>query len=180
MKKLIKLAALTVLAAGLSACQTTAPSQQPAPVDPPPPAVMGGRSAAPAPAASTQQQSNVVITLHLAQERQEPSLIPVDVGEATPLYALPQPVLTQTDMARISPLNTQDQGSFLLLQMNQNGIPKLQNVTAQAQGHFLLLSVQGQLVSVARIGETIADGRLVVRTQGPQHTQAIIQLMQGR
>jgi hypothetical protein len=63
--------------------------------------------------------------------------------------------------------------------MNQNGISKLRSVTAQARGHYLLLSVQGQLVSVARISETISDGRLLIGTQNAQHTQAIIKLMQG-
>ena len=120
-----------------------------------------------------------VITLHLAQERAEQPLVAVDAG-GKPLYALPQPVLTQADMARVSPVITKDQRSFILLEMNQNGIPKLQSVSAQARGHYLLLSVQGQLVTVSQISETIADGRLMLNTQSPEHTQAIIKLMQGQ
>ena len=91
----------------------------------------------------------------------------------------PQPVLTQNDMGRVTPV-TVDQGSYILLEMNEQGIPKLRSITEQAGGHYLLLSVQGQLVSVAQIGETISDGRLLVSTQNPQHTQAIIRMMQGR
>ena len=186
MKLLLKLTGLA-LTATLAACQTTAPNRQPAPapVDPAPPSV-SSRNAQPAAAASTnaaaarQQQSTAVITLHLAQQREEPSLIAVNTGGDKPLYALPQPVLSQADMARVAPVTTQDQKSFLMLQMNQQGIAKLRNVTAQARGHFLLLSVRGQLVSVAQIGEVISDGRLLVGTQGPEHTQAILRLMQNR
>lgn len=180
MKTLLKLSALG-LVASLAACQHTAPNQIPEPVDPIPPAL--GRSgapamtAAPAPARSP-SQSTTVITLHLAQEQAESPLVAVDVGGKS-LYALPQPVLTQADIHRVSPVTARDQRTFLLLEMNQNGMPKLQNVTAQAQGHYLLLSVQGQLVSMARIGETIADGRLLVGTQNAQHTQAIIRMMRG-
>lgn len=184
MKVLLKFSALA-LAAGLVGCQTTAPSQHPAAVDAPPPVVSRQAAPAPAPAqpaapaaAQTQQQSAVVITLHLAQERAEDTLIEVDVGGAS-LHALPQPVLTQADMGRVSPVTTEDQRTFLLLEMNQQGIPKLQTITQQARGHYLLLSVQGQLVSVSQISEPIADGRLLVSTQSPQHTQAIINLMRG-
>lgn len=101
----------------------------------------------------------------------------VDSG-GTKLWALPQPVLTQADLHRVTPVTDQNQRSFILLEMNQNGIAKLHNITAQAQGHYLLLSVQGQLVNVAKIRETIADGRLLIRTQHALHTQAIIRLMQ--
>lgn len=181
MKVLFKLMALAGVV-GLAACQTTAPSRQMQQADPVPPAVSAANtsSAASASAAPQQQaQNTTVITLHLAQEQQEPTLVAVDAGGNAPLYALPQPVLTQADMGRISPVNTQ-QGSFILLEMNQHGIPKLQSITEQASGHYLLLSVQGQLVSVARIGEVIRDGRLLISAQNPQHSQAIIRLMQGQ
>lgn len=173
--------ALLILAGGLAACQQTMPRQAPEPVDPAPPVMQGSASSAKAPALAAtapRNQSNTVITLHLAQEKAEAPLVAVDVG-GTSLYALPQPVLTQADLHRVTPVTTQDQGTFLLLEMNQNGITKLRSVTAQAQGHYLLLSVQGQLVSVARISETISDGRLLIGTQNAQHTQAIIKLMQG-
>lgn len=185
MKTLLKLIGLA-LVVGLAGCEHTAPGQQPEPVDPVPPVVQSQNTPAPAPAAATsqsqavaaQQQAPVVITVHLAQEQAEPSLMEVDAGGAA-LYARPQPVLTQNDMGRVTPV-TANQGSYLLLEMNQQGIPKLRSITEQAGGHYLLLSVQGQLVSVAQIGETISDGRLLVSTQNPQHTQAIIRMMQGR
>ena len=82
-------------------------------------------------------------------------------------------------MGRISPVTTQDQQTFILLEMNQHGIPKLENITQQARGHYLLLSVQGQLVSLAQIGDVISDGRLLIGTQNPQHSQAIINMLQG-
>ena len=183
MKILHKLTALA-FTLGLAACQTTQPFQahnQPQPTDPKPPAVNGQNAAQPQQAAQgkPQAQTAPVITLHLAQQKQEKSLVPVNVGGKAPLYALPMPLLTQADMARVSPVTT-DKGSFIMLEMNERGIPKLENVTRQAQGNYLLLSVRGQLVDVAQIGGIIKDGRLLMATQNPQHTQAIINLMKGK
>ena len=203
MKIVYKLSAV-VFTASLAACQHAAPLQTPPqPVDPGPPAVSSQGAQPPSSQsarqyyaqqqaqqqpqqrqqpqqpAQRQAQSTPVITLHLAQQKQEAPLVAVDVGASAPLYALPQPVLTQGDIARVQPV-TASEGNFLLLEMNARGIPKLDSVTRQARGHFLLLSVQGQLVNVTRIGENIKDGRLLVATQSPQHTQAIIRLMQGK
>jgi len=136
-------------------------------------------TSAAAPAVTAQKQSAAVITLHLAQEKPEAPLVAVDVGGAS-LYALPQPIITQADIARVTPVTGKDQRTFILLEMNTRGIHKLQSVTQQARGHYLLLSVQGQLVNVARISETINDGRLMVGTQNEQHTRAIIKMMQGQ
>lgn len=185
MNILTKLSAL-VLVAGLAACEHTSPVQQPPePVDAVPPTTTGATSTPPAaspqaqaPQAS-QQQAQTVMTLHLAQAQPDADLIEVNAGGDAPLYALPQPVLTQGDIGRVSPVQTQGQGSYLLLEMNQHGIPKLHSITQQARGHYLLLSVQGQLVSVAQIGETITDGRLLVSTQGPEHAQAVLRMMRG-
>ncbi len=180
MSTLFKLMA-AMFAASLAACQHTAPSQIPEPVDPGPPVVGSqGTPAAPAAAArvAPQPRPATIITLHLAQQRQEPSLIEVDAGGKAPLYALPRPMLIQSDIGRVSPVDT-PQGSFVLLEMNERGIPKLHSITQQARGHYLLLSVQGQLVSVAQIGEIIRDGRLLVPTQSPQHSRAIVKAMRG-
>ncbi len=185
MNILFKLAGVA-MTVGLAACQTTAPSRvPPQPVDPGPPAAAapaatGQRVAPAASAAASRQQSAAVITLHLAQARQEPSLVAVNVGGKAPLYALPQPVLTQADLKRVTPVTAQDNRSFIMLEMNEQGAPKLRSITEQAKGHYLLLSVQGNLVSLAQVGETISDGRLLVGTQSPAHTQAIIKMMQGR
>lgn len=166
---------LLMLVTGLAACQHTPPpfdselaNKQPSTRHSPPSATM-----------ASQPQAETIITLHLAQEQPEPPLVAVDIG-GTALYALPQPVLTQADMLRITPVTTPDQLTFLLLEMNQSGTSKLRSITSQAQGHYLLLSVQGQLVNITQIGETISDGRLLVGTQNAQHSQAIIKLMQGK
>lgn len=169
-----------LLAVLLAGCQHTTPVQERIPLeDPVPPTVTGAPATPPVTAAtanaSNQQQASAVITIHLAQAQAEPELMQVDVG-GNPLYALPQPILTQADIIRVSPVNS-PQGSFLLLEMNEAGNNKLRNVTSQAQGHYFLLSVQGQLVSMAQIGEPIADGQLLMSTQNPQQTQAILNLM---
>lgn len=186
MKLVFKTSLLAAALVAVAGCETTAPSQHPEPVDPQPPAVnQQGAVQAPAPTAPAAQaapaqqgQQTTVITLHLAQQQPENGLMEIDAGGQT-LYALPQPVITQAHMGRVSPVTSQDQRSFLMLEMNEHGIPRLQTVTEQAKGHYLLLSVQGQLVSVVQIGETIADGRLLVATQGPDHTQGILDLMRG-
>lgn len=186
MKTMIRIAAAGVAVFALSACETTTPNVPPDAVDPRPPVVNPSQTtaprAAPAPVAGPAGQQNaaqpVVITLHLAQSKPEASLVAIDAGD-TSLYALPQPVLTQQDMGRIAPVNTREGASFLLMEMNQHGIPKLKAVTERARGHYLLLSVSGQLVSVAQIGETINDGRLLVGTQGPEHSRAILRMMRG-
>lgn len=178
MKTVLKLSGVTVLLS-LAACQTLPSGRQPVPAaaDPTPPAME--RPVNPS-AASRQPQSAAVITLHLAQPAQEPSLVTVNVGGQAPLYAVPQPVLTHEDIARISPVTARDQRTYLMLEMNPAGAQKLRAVTEQARGNFLLMSVQGQLVSVAQIGNRIADGRLLIATQGAEHTQAIIRLLQGQ
>lgn len=170
-----------LLAMLLAGCQHTTPVQERIPLEDPVPPTVTGAAVTPSSVAATanasnQQQASAVITIHLAQAQAEPELMQVDVG-GNPLYALPQPILTQADMIRVSPVNTPSQGSFLLLEMNEAGNNKLRNVTSQAQGHYFLLSVQGQLVSMAQIGEPIADGRLLMSTQNPQQTQAILNLM---
>ena len=187
MNTLIKLVPIVFVSIGLAACQHVAPNQAPPlTADPTPPSLRSQNAstnqatvARSTPQQQTQANTTTVITLHLAQKKQEPSLVKVDMGGSAPMYALPRPVLTQADIARISPVNTST-GSFLLLEMNVQGIPKLESITQQARGNYLLLSVQGNLVSVAQIGQIIKDGRLLVPTQSPQHTQAIIRLMQGR
>lgn len=167
----------------LTGCQHTTPIQERIPLeDPVPPSVTGAAVTPPVATmtnASNQQQARAVITIHLAQVQAEPELMQINV-DGNPLYALPQPILTQADMVRVSPVNTPNQGSFLLLEMNEAGNNKLRNVTSQAQGHYFLLSVQGQLVSMAQIGEPISDGRLLMSTQNPQQTQVILNLMRQR
>lgn len=166
-----------VFAALLAGCQHTTPVQQRIPLDeePVPPNMVRSPSAS-AVANQSSSQASAVITIHLAQQQAEPELMPIDVG-GNALYALPQPILTQGDIIRVSPVNTPSQGSFLLLEMNEAGANKLKNISSQAQGHYFLLSVQGQLVSMAQIGEPIADGQLLMSTQNTQQTQAILNLM---
>lgn len=181
MKILLRLM-VVVWITGLAACQTTTPYQAPPkPVDPAPPQTSAAASGAQQGQVQrqAQPQSSPVITLHLAQQKQEASLVAVNAGGSAPLYALPQPVLTQADIARVSPVSTA-KGNFLLLEMNARGISKLDSITQQARGNYLLLSVRGQLVSVVQIGERVTDGRLLISTRNPQHTQAIIRLMQGK
>ncbi len=181
MKKLLTTASVIALTAVLAACETTAPSQQPEPVDPKPPQTMNS-STAPTPTAQEQsaqaqgQQSQAVITLHLAQQQQEEGLVDVNVGDGT-LYALPQPVITQAQMSGVSPVVDQGGSSHILFRMNEDGAQRLNAITEQARGHYLLLSVNGQLVSLAQITDTISDGTLLVPTQNEAHSSEIIQMM---
>lgn len=93
------------------------------------------------------------------------------------LYALPQPVITQAQMSGVSPVVDQGGSSHILFRMNEDGAQRLNAITEQARGHFLLLSVNGQLVSMAQITDTISDGTLLVPTQNEAHSGEIIQMM---
>lgn len=182
MRKLIAKAAIISAATALAACETTVPTQQPDSVDPAPPqtGTTSGTPQAPAnqsQAADEQQRSQSIITLHLAQQQPEQNLIPVDVGDGS-LHALPQPVLTQAHMASVTPVTAENGSTHILIQLNEDGAQRLQTITSQAQGHFLLLSVNGQLVSVSQIGQTIDDGGLLIPTQNQEHSNTIIRMMQ--
>lgn len=118
-----------------------------------------------------------VITVHLAQQQAEPSLVAVDLGGNSKLYALPQPILTQADMQQVTPVTAQNGQTFIMFEMNAQGRTKLNNVTRQAQGHYFLISAKGQLISVAQIAEPMSDGRLLISSNGAEHTQQILNLL---
>lgn len=126
----------------------------------------------------SQPQSTPVIQLYLAQELDEPALVTIDIGGVV-LHALPQPVLTEDDVRSVAPAATQDERTFLLLDMNKKGTARLHNITKQAQGHYLLLSVRGQLVAVNQISTTITDGRLLIGTQNSESSLAILKLIKN-
>ena len=175
-----KLATALGMSVLLAACQTTTPPNERLNVDEierptltQNQAAQGGQNNA-----QQQQRAQSVITVHLAQQQPDEQLIPVQIGEGQ-LYALPQPILIQTDMQQVTPVTAENGDTFLLFEMNNEGSQKLATVTERAQGHFLLLSVQGQLVSMAQIGQPISDGNLLMGTQGQQHTEAILEMMRG-
>lgn len=164
----------------LTACQTTTPPNERLNVnDIERPTLTQGQAQGTQNTAQQQQQrAQSIITVHLAQQQPDEQLIPVQIGDGQ-LYALPQPILIQTDMQQVTPVTAENGDTFLLFEMNNEGSQKLATVTQRAQGHFLLLSVQGQLVSMAQIGQAINDGNLLMGTQGQQHTDAILQMMRG-
>lgn len=184
LKKIFIAASLSVL---LAACQTTTPPNQRMNVDdvvPPPPSQnQGAQQQQGRPAQqgqqAQQQQAQSVITIHLAQEQADDQLVAVDVGDGN-LYALPQPVLVQSDMQQVTPVTAENGSTFLLIEMTDEGRQKLAAVSERAQGHYLLLSVQGQLVSLAQIGQPLEDGQLLMGTQSQQHTNVILDMMRGQ
>ena len=177
----LKLTALTfglMLAAGCQ-IQATTPASEGANASKPaaaqvqrPPA--SAQQSAPQRQAQTEQ---TVITVHLAQKLSEPSLLAVELGENETLYALPQPVLTQADMLQVTPVTAQSGQTFIMFDLTPQGRAKLSNVSTQAKGHFFLTSAKGQLISVAQISEPMTDGKLLISTNGAEHTQQIFQLL---
>ena len=119
------------------------------------------------------------IALYLAQLKQEPTLARVDVGGSAPLYALPQPVLTQADMTQASAIDT-DKGHFVLLEMNKQGTAMLAKLTQELKGRYLLFSVRGQMLGVIEIVEPITNGRFWLPTNSSEHGVAIIKLIEGK
>lgn len=128
-----------------------------------------------------QQRQNkaqqTVITLHLAQELADSTLVTIELSNNKKLYAVPEPVLTQEDMKKITPLTTPDGRTFIMFDLTPYGRERLTSVSSQARGHYFLLSAKGQLINVAKISEPITDGKLLVSTSGVGHTQQIIQLL---
>lgn len=133
------------------------------------------------PPIATQQRlapaEQTVITVHLAQQRSEPSLVAVDLDADNQLYALPQPILTQADMQQVTPVTAADGSTFIMFDMTPQGRVKLADVSSQAQGHYFLVSAKGQLISVAQIAEPMIDGKLLISTNGAEHTQQVLQLL---
>lgn len=178
LKKMLAISAVSVV---LAACQTTTPPSDRMNIDElerPPAATQNPTSQTTGQNTGQSQRAQSIITVHLAQQQPDEQLVPINVGEGN-LYALPQPVLIQSDMQQVTPVTAQNGDTFLLFELNNDGQQKLAAVTNQAQGHFLLLSVQGELVSLAQIGQPIQDGRLLMGTQGEAHTAAILDLMRN-
>lgn len=136
---------------------------------------------APPRSASTQQRpvqaEQTIITVHLAQQKSEPSLLEVELGAGEALYALPQPILVQGDIREITPVTAQDGSTFIMFEMTPQGRVKLADISTQALGHFFLISAKGQLISVAQIGEPMTDGKLLISTNGSEHTRQVLQLL---
>lgn len=147
------------MSALLTACQTTGSTTQQA--------------------QQSQQQGQSALAIFLAQQQADTQLVPVSVGQGS-LYALPQPVLLESDVQQISPVTADNGNTYLLLQLNEQGRQKLAVISSQAQGHFMLLNVQGQLASLTQITQPIQDGCILMGTQSPQHAQAIIQALGGQ
>lgn len=123
------------------------------------------------------QAQQTVITVHLAQEQPEASLLAVEVDDNQALYALPQPVLTHADMKEITPVTARDGNTFIMFDLTPQGSVKLANVSSQAQGHFFLVSAGGHLISVSKISEPMTEGKFLISTQGAEHAGQILQLL---
>ncbi len=124
-----------------------------------------------------QEAEQVMITVHLAQLKAEPDLVTVELGGDDKLYALPRPVLTNGDIKEVTPVTTEDNRTFIMFDMTQQGSAKLADISQQAAGHFFLISVQGQLIGVSQISEPIKDGKLIVATENAEHSKQILELM---
>lgn len=123
------------------------------------------------------QAEQTVITVHLAQQQSEPSLVAVELDGTNKLYALPQPILTQADMQQVTPVTAADGSTYIMFEMTPQGRVKLADVSRQAKGHYFLISAKGQLISVAQIAEPMTDGKLLISTNGAGHTQQVLQLL---
>src|SRR5690625_6629374 len=127
---LIKTFLMASLSLLLAACQTTTPPEQRINVDdiatPPPSYTQASQQQA------QQHRAQSVITVHVAQQQADDRLVTIDVGEGK-LYAIPQPVLIQSDMQQVTPVTAQNGDTFIMLEMNDQGRQKLASVTEQAQ-----------------------------------------------
>lgn len=123
------------------------------------------------------QAEQTIITVHVAQVQPESSLIAVALSENETLYALPKPVLIQSDILQVTPITAQNGQTYIMFDLTPQGRAKLANVSTQAKGHFFLISAKGQLISVAQIAEPMTDGKLLISTNGSEHTRQVLQLL---
>ncbi|MEZ2722374.1 hypothetical protein ACBP46_13225 [Paenalcaligenes hominis] len=179
MQWLYKIVGLGVMAGAIAGCQTTT-SQSPALVerDVVPPSTLQAAYTAPAVNQAQTKTSQAVITFHLAQEKAEAELMPIQMG-STQLYAIPQPVFIQTHLTKVAPFTTSDQRSFLVFDLEPRALATWQRLKQEAQGHYLLLSVNGQLVAVSQIANTPPENQLVVAMRSGQQTQQILKMLQN-
>lgn len=179
MQWLYKMVGLGVMVGAVAGCQTTA-SHAPvlAETDAVPPSTLQAAYTAPAFNQTQTKASQAVITFHLAQEKAEAQLMPIQVGP-TQLYAIPQPVFIQTHLTKVAPFTTSDQHNFLIFDLEPNALATWQRLKREAQGHYLLLSVNGQLVAVSQITNTPPDNQLAVAMTNRQQTQQILKMLQS-
>lgn len=155
-----KIVLVSAMSAVLAACQTTGSTTQQA-------------------QQNQQQAQQPAMAIFLAQQQADAQLVPISIGQGN-LYALPQPFLLQSDVQQITPVTADNGNTYLLLQLNEQGSQKLALISNQAQGHFMVLSAGGQLASLTQITQPIQDGRILMRTQSAQHSQAVIQAISGQ
>lgn len=165
-----KRASLALGSALIAGCQSTATQQPTVAATEKPAATQVTQQ-------SSEQATKNMLTVYLAQQQAEPDLLVLDLGENTKLYALPQPVLTQSDMLSFAPVQSEEGQTFLLFEMNDAGKEKLAAISTQAVGHFFLFSARGQLVGIAKIDGPVSNGQLLMATKNEKHAAEIMQLM---
>lgn len=67
------------------------------------------------------ERQQTVITVHLAQQEAESSLIPVQLTEEQALYALPDPVFTHGDMLEVAAARTSSGATFVVFSFTPEG-----------------------------------------------------------
>lgn len=162
----------------LAACQQTAPKQ--AETQPEAAQQAAALQAQRQQAAAAQQAAAQapVVAFYLAQATAAQGLAPVSLSGGNTLYALPQPVFTQQDLAQIVPMRSNQGQIYLRFNFNEEGARKLAAVTSQAVGHYLVLSVRNQIVAVPQIRAASEQGFLPVPVDSVEQAQAIIQQLQ--
>lgn len=175
---LITAVASAALLAGCDTLQTQKAAAQPAaaaaqPATPPaPPAVTNQQ------AAGAQQQQGAPVTFLLAQKQQAKGMSELKLKDASLWYA-PQPVLTRADLARVTPLKTQNGQGAVRFDFSPEGAQKLAAITGQNKGRFLAIVVGNQLVSVPEIDAQLKDGVLGFPTASEAQAQAIVNAIRG-
>ena len=94
----LKLASLALGLMLVAGCQSQGTNQSSAAANTEKPAASTAQRGAESGQQTGQQAEQNMLTVHLAQLEAEPELLVLELGEGKRLYALPEPVLNQSDM----------------------------------------------------------------------------------
>lgn len=182
--------ALSLALAGCNALQTQQAAAKPAatassaPATRTPSAPAAPASGAPAApeteaAPQAEQRQGAPVRIFLAQKEQAQGMTALKLKDTTLWYA-PQPILTRADLARATPLQTQDGRSAILLNFTPEGAKELANATgAGNKGRYLVVVVGNDLVAAPQIDTQLNDGALGFVVTNAAQSQNIMDALQG-
>lgn len=167
----------------LAACQTmpqktdadVSSSTAPATITPAAP------TSAPQPTETTQKNAQKMspVLVFLADTQPQPGWVEVQVGENSSLYLEPEAFLGLEDFVGVEAGRSEAGDGLLALDMNEQAMATVTNVTSANPGKRLALVVDGTLLAVPGYSEPISSSRLVFMVGSEQNAVTAARLIAG-